>query len=90
MLLDRDILYCVDYVINAGGIINISYEKQGYDKTKALKHTERIGSTLLDIFHTAHKEGRTPGEVADSISCHAMLSQLPALNPVSAWNVLRR
>ena len=78
-LQDRGILYCVDYVINAGGIINISYENRAYDKAKAMQHTERIGNTLIDIFQRAQAEGRTTVNVADAISRHAMqcgLSQL--------------
>ena len=34
-LLDRKILYAPDYVINAGGLINVAHELKGYDETAA-------------------------------------------------------
>jgi len=77
-LQDRGILYCVDYVINAGGVINISYEHQKYDKAEAMQHTERIGNTLIDIFRRAEAEDRTTVEVADAISRHAMQAPPPS------------
>jgi len=77
-LQDRDILYCVDYVINAGGIINISYENRAYDKAKAMEHTERIGNTLVNIFQRAKAEGQTTVEVANAISRQAMRAESPA------------
>ncbi|GAA4450303.1 Leu/Phe/Val dehydrogenase [Novipirellula rosea] len=67
-LTDRNILYAPDYVINAGGIINISYEKQGYNLDKAMRHTERIGETLTEIFQRAKTEEISTAEVADRIA----------------------
>jgi len=39
---NRNILYAPDFVINAGGIINISFEKQGYDYDKAWEQCDLI------------------------------------------------
>ena len=49
-LRERVILYAPDYVINAGGIINISYEFGGYDSDRARQHTGRIYDLLLEFF----------------------------------------
>ncbi len=49
-LFHKGTLFAPDFVINAGGIIDIYYEQQGYDHAKVLAHIDRIDSTLLEIF----------------------------------------
>lgn len=61
----RGIVYAPDYVINAGGIIDIYYEGPSYDAATVRAHLARIGSTLADIFERARTESRPTGEVAD-------------------------
>ncbi len=68
MLQVMGILYAPDYVANGGGVINISYEGEGYSLEKALRHTERIGKTLIEIFHAAEREGMTTAAVADRMA----------------------
>ena len=72
LLAQRGILYAPDYVINAGGIINISYESRGYDEAKARQHTARIADTLTHIFEQAQGEGTTTADVADRVAQHAL------------------
>lgn len=55
LIKERGILYAPDYVINAGGIINISSELEGYNEEMALKKTSRIYDTTLDIFDYAEE-----------------------------------
>lgn len=57
MLSERDILYAPDYVINAGGLINVYQELQGYDKEAALAKASGIYDTLLAIFEKADEQG---------------------------------
>lgn len=65
-LRERGILYAPDYVINAGGIINVAAEVQhGYDRAAVLRQVERIPATLADIFQRAEREGRPTNAVAD-------------------------
>lgn len=59
-LQDRGILYAPDYVINAGGIINLSSEMHGYNEKMAMEKTAEIYNTVLDVFEHAEKEGITP------------------------------
>lgn len=66
-LVDNGILYAPDYVINAGGIINISFE-ENYSKDKATKKVEEIYQTLLTIFTKAQAENKPTGLVADTIA----------------------
>ena len=67
-LRDRGILYAPDYVINGGGIINISYEFGTYNRERALEHTSRIYDTLLDIFDRAEHDDLPTNVVADHIA----------------------
>lgn len=63
-LKQKGILYCPDYVINAGGLINVYHEMIGYEEEKALSHVDRIHDTLLEIFEKAEREGITTHEAA--------------------------
>ena len=64
----RGILYAPDYVINAGGIIDIWHEESGYDAAKVRAHLERIGTTLADIFERSKREQHPTGEIADRMA----------------------
>ncbi len=70
VLKDLGILYAPDYVINAGGIINIYFEQdeQGYSSDKATAKVEEIYQTLIDIFQRADQEDKPTHEVADVIA----------------------
>lgn len=77
-LLDKNILYVPDYVINAGGVICVGYEyfrKSGYNpldfditRESMVAHVERIGQTVTDVlsYATAHHLGT--GEAADKLA----------------------
>jgi len=57
-LRERDILYAPDYVINAGGIINVSVELHpgGYREEVALEKIDRIYDILLQVFRIAREK----------------------------------
>lgn len=59
MLESKGILYCPDYVINAGGLINVYNEMIDSDDAKALEQLNNIYTTLLEIFNKAKEEGIT-------------------------------
>ena len=72
-LYDRGILYAPDYVVNAGGIINVSHEVSGdYDVHKVEAHVSRIPHTLEQIFDEAEREKLTPDVVADLMAQRAI------------------
>ncbi len=70
ILKQKGILYTPDYVINAGGIINVSFEHQegGYKKQDALDKVDEIYGTLTEIFGAAESEGKTTNVVADELA----------------------
>jgi leucine dehydrogenase len=55
-LQEKGILYCPDYVINAGGLINVYNEMIGYEEEKALKQLHNIYDSLLRIFDLAKEQ----------------------------------
>jgi leucine dehydrogenase len=67
-LMKRGILYAPDYVINAGGIIDVYHERIGFDRSALLKHIEGIRENLMEVFERAREEERPTGEVADTIA----------------------
>lgn len=53
----QGILYAPDFVVNAGGIINVYYELEGYNRERALSHAEKIYDTTFNLFQIAKNEG---------------------------------
>ena len=62
------ILYAPDYVINAGGLIDVARFALGFDIEAARARLHRIDDTLTEVFARADAEDRPTGEVADSIA----------------------
>ena len=60
VLAARGLLWAPDFVVNAGGIINIAEEQHGYDAAAARRRVRRIGEILLEIFDRADAEAVTP------------------------------
>ncbi len=68
-LMDRGILYAPDYVINAGGIINVSTEYLGDgDKALVRERIEAIPGRLETIWNESAATGRDPAAVADAMA----------------------
>ncbi len=68
ILKDRGIAYAPDFLINAGGIINVYGEIVGYDNAEAMRRTENIYNTTLEIFNFAEQNKMTTQEAAMSIA----------------------
>jgi leucine dehydrogenase len=68
MLTKKGILYAPDFLINAGGLINVFSELHGYNREDALSHTQKIYDTTLEIFDKAQRENSTTVEAAISIA----------------------
>lgn len=68
LLQEKGILYAPDFLINAGGIINVYAEIVGYDKAEAMRRTENIYNTTLEIFSVAEANGITTQQAAMAIA----------------------
>lgn len=64
---DRGILYAPDYVANAGGLIQVADELEGYNKERAFRKASMIYNRLLDIFAAAKEQGITTDEAANKL-----------------------
>ncbi|MCI0651291.1 MAG: leucine dehydrogenase [Planctomycetes bacterium] len=84
MLHERDILYAPDYVINAGGIINVSIEliPGGYNERVAVEKIENIYTALKAIFATARRDRCTPAQAADRVA-EQRLAEARNANPLA-------
>ncbi len=67
-LWNRKILYAPDYVVNAGGIINIFVEYEGYNRARAIERAEGIYGTLKTILIRSEREKTPPFLIADTIA----------------------
>ncbi|MFL0082508.1 Glu/Leu/Phe/Val dehydrogenase [Tenacibaculum maritimum] len=68
MLKDKGIAYAPDFLINAGGIINVYAELEGYNRDEINRKTENIYTTTLDIFNLSAKEDITTHNAALNIA----------------------
>lgn len=67
-LMQRRILYAPDYVINAGGLIDVARFKVHMNIDEARAKLRRIDDTLTEIFERADRENKSTSEVADTIA----------------------
>ncbi len=65
-LVERDILYAPDYVINAGGLINVADELEGYNEKRATKRVMRIYDSVKRIIAIAKRDGVPTSVAADT------------------------
>lgn len=72
------ILYAPDYIVNAGGVVNIAHELAGYDRAAATADVARIRDTTAGVLAEAEAEGILPLEAADRL-VWARLSAPPAV-----------
>lgn len=56
LLYEKGIVYAPDYVINAGGVINVSDELNGYNQERALKRVETIYDSLTKVFEISRRD----------------------------------
>jgi leucine dehydrogenase len=68
MLADRGILYAPDYVINAGGIINVLRHIDNADDAEINRRIDTIPGRLAAIWAESDSGGNTPAEVADNMA----------------------
>lgn len=67
-LADRGILYAPDYVVNAGGVIQVADELRGFDFERAKAKAAKIHDTTLAIFERAKVDGVPPAVAADRLA----------------------
>lgn len=68
ILQERGIVYAPDFLINAGGIINVYAELEGYDRKEIMRKTENIYNTTLEILQNAETHNITTNHAALNIA----------------------
>lgn len=80
-LKQHNILYAPDYVVNAGGIIDIYHQQSGnWNANRVHEQVVSIGSTLAQIFERADKDDLATSVVADRIAEETFLNRKPVSN----------
>ena len=67
-LREREILYAPDYVINAGGVIDIYHQRFDSNPADLKEHIERIGVNLSEIFERSDSQSLATNRVANAIA----------------------
>ena len=67
-LLERGVTYVPDYVVNAGGIINVVAEFHGEAASRVEEQVRAIGPRVHALLARAKAERRPPGDLADEIA----------------------
>jgi len=65
---EKGIVYAPDYVINAGGVINVADELIGYNQERAMKKVETIYNSLERVFEIAKRDNITTYVAADRMA----------------------
>lgn len=79
LLVERGISYAPDYVVNAGGIINVAAEYLGESESEVRGRVMEIGPRTLEILEAAARDGLPPSVMADRMAEALMRpEQVPA------------
>lgn len=86
-LRDAGVVYAPDYVVNAGGIINIAEELShtGYHQARAWERVRRIFETTASVLRTADDEGTTTTAAADRIA-ERRIAELGAISHIRTFD----
>jgi len=84
-LADRGILYAPDYVVNAGGLIQVADELHGFDYERARSRATLILDTTREVFALAEAEGVPPAVAADRIAEQRMADAASADGDRGIW-----
>jgi valine dehydrogenase (NAD+) len=84
-LADRGILYAPDYVVNAGGLIQVADELHGFDFERARSRAELILDTTREVFALAEAEDVPPAVAADRIAEQRMADAAAAGGDRGIW-----
>ncbi|MFF2286366.1 branched-chain amino acid dehydrogenase [Peribacillus butanolivorans] len=65
---EKGIVYAPDYVINAGGVINVADELLGYNRERALKKVETVYDTIERVIEIAKRDNIPTYKAADRMA----------------------
>lgn len=65
---ERDILFVPDFVVNAGGLINVSEELRGYQQERAAARVDKVYDNTLRVLETSRERRITPNRAAVTVA----------------------
>jgi leucine dehydrogenase len=68
VLHEKGIVYAPDYVINAGGVINVADELYGYNRERAMKKVETIYANIERVIDISKRDGVPTYVAADRLA----------------------
>lgn len=68
LLMEKNILYIPDYVINSGGVINVYEEMRGYNRENALANAAKIYDSVSQIIAIAREKNIATSRAADMLA----------------------
>ncbi len=80
-LQDRGILYCPDFLINAGGIIDVYHQRLGSADVEKRRHIRRIEETLATVLARADESHCQTNRIAEQLAEEILRAANP---PVAA------
>ncbi len=89
ILHERGILYAPDYAINAGGLINVYVELEGYSKERATRMTRGVYNTLRSIIKSSERENIPTYEAADRVAEERLRTLSSVKNNFLGFNARR-
>lgn len=66
--LEGGILYCPDYLANAGGIVDLHYQRSGWSRIAVERHADGLADTFLEVIEHSKALRAGTGEIADRIA----------------------
>ncbi|MEE4279596.1 MAG: Glu/Leu/Phe/Val dehydrogenase dimerization domain-containing protein [Halieaceae bacterium] len=67
-LADRGILYCPDFLINAGGIIDVHFQRSGWSRSGLERSIAAIGERLEEVLRRADESRRPTSAIAEDLA----------------------
>lgn len=73
-LADKGILYAPDYIVNAGGLMNVYVELEGYSSKRAIELVNRIYNNIFKIYTIAKEKNCSTNEAANTLAAQRIES----------------
>lgn len=67
-LRELGVLYAPDYIVNAGGLMNVFVELEGYSKERAFEKTSQVYDNLMSVFAIAKRDNISTQAAADRLA----------------------
>lgn len=65
---DHGIVYCPDFLINSGGIIDVHHQRLGSAASEVRAHVSAIEASLLEVLQRADRSGESTSTVAEALA----------------------